>query len=245
MKLIKTGIRGLDELLDGGIPENHQIFVCGGPGTGKTTLGIEFLYRGAKEGDKGVFVAMEEGPEYVMSTMQSVFTEWGDLKSFFDNKKIIMMGQESYVHLEKAVSPGTGATKRYVYANLLSDIIGAVEEHGAKRVVIDSSTVIKLFFPDPLQFRRSLLGTLRRLKKLGCTTIITSEFPTLERESLMFEAEHFVADGLIMLYNIRQQEKRLPALEILKMRGIRHSKALTPFKITPRGITVYVGEKVY
>ena len=244
MEKVKTGISGLDELLNGGIPETSQIFVCGGPGTGKSTLGIEYLYRGAKEGEKGLFFSLEEEPASISKMVEVVFPEWKDFKQLVKDGKITITGSESYAHFEKP-NLGTGQSAQYLFSKFISSIMGLVEENKAKRVVIDSSTIIKMFFGDGLEFRKTVMALLRNLKKAGCTTIVTSEIPTLDRGGFSFESEHFVGDGLIVLYNLQQQEKRLSAMEILKMRKTSHSRALTPLKITPGGIDVYVGEKVY
>ena len=244
MERVKTGIAGLDELLNGGIPAGNQVFLCGGPGTGKSSMGMEFLYRGAKMGEPGLFFSLEEDPEQIVRVLSSVFTEWKDFKHLIDSKLLIVAGQESYVHLEKAVTPG-GSGTLYAFSRMASSITGMINEYKVKRVTIDSSTILKMFFEQDLLFRRTIFGLLRQLKKLGCTTLITAEVPTLERGGFMFEPEHFVCDGLIMLYNLPQQEKRLSAIEVLKMRSTAHSRSLTPLKITPSGINVYVGEKVY
>jgi KaiC/GvpD/RAD55 family RecA-like ATPase len=245
MERIKTGISGLDELLNGGIPATSQVFVCGGPGTGKSTLGVEFLYRGAKMGEKGLFFTLEEDPESIIRMVDAVFPEWKDFKGMIDSGSVIVTGSDSYIHFEKAVAPGTGMSTQYAFSRVLGAIQGLVTDNGIKRVVIDSSTILKMFFGEGLEFRRTLMALLRNLKKAGCTTIITAEITSLERGAFAFESEHFVADGLIMLYNLPQQEKRLSAIEVLKMRKTAHSRSLTPLKITPGGISIYVGEKVY
>jgi len=245
MERVKTGIAGLDEMLNGGIPTMHQVFVCGGPGTGKTTLGLEFLYRGAKAGQKGLFVSLEEDPDAILRNVQAVFTDWKDFPSIVADKKIIIAGQEAYVHLEKEAGAGKGLGMQYAFSRVMGSVQALVSENSVKRVTIDSASILKMFFESDIEFRRTLLGMLRNLKKLGCTTIVTAELPTLERGELRFEAEHFIADGVIMLYNLQQQEKRLSAIEVLKMRSTTHSKSLTPLKITSAGLNVYVGEKVY
>ena len=244
MERVRIGIAGLDELLNGGIPKSSQVFLVGGPGTGKTMMGIEYLYRGAKNGETGLFFSLEEEPAWIIRNVESTFSEWKDFRGLVDSGKIQIAGHESYIHLEKAVAPGQGGAQ-YAFSKVLSSIQSLITNNGVTRVTIDSATVIKMFFESDLEFRRTLLNLLKSLKKLNCTTLITDEFPSLERGNLIFAAEHFVADGLLMLYNLQQQEKRLSAVEVLKMRSTAHSKALTPLKITSAGINVYVGEKVY
>lgn len=244
MERVKTGIVGLDEMLNGGIPAGHQVFLCGGPGTGKTTLGLEFLYRGAKMGERGLFLSLEEEPDSILRNVQAVCTEWKDFASLVSERKIVVAGQEAYIHLEKGTM-GAGGGMQYAVSRVMSSLDALISENDIKRITIDSSTIIKMFFESGIEYRRTLMNMLKNMKKKGCTTLVTGEFPTLERGELHFENEHFVADGIIMLYNLQQQEKRLPAIEVVKMRSTVHSKSLTPIKITSGGISVYVGEKVY
>lgn len=245
MDRVKTGIVGLDELLNGGLPTVSQVFVCGGPGTGKSTLGLEYLYRGAKMGEKGLFFSLEEDPSSLAKMVDAVFPEWADFGRLVEDGKIAIVDAESHVHLDKAAAPGTGINAQYAFSQISGAIQRLVDEQRATRVVLDSSTIMKMFFGEGLEFRRTLFALLRSLRKRGCTTLVNAEVPSLERGAFSFESEHFAGDGIIMLYNLQHQEKRVSALEIVKMRRTAHSRMLTPLKITPGGINVYVGEKVY
>jgi circadian clock protein KaiC len=85
----------------------------------------------------------------------------------------------------------------------------------------------------------SLIGGLK------CTTLLTYEYPSYERNNMTFSVEQFIADGIINLYNLQRAEKRVRALEVVKMRGTRHVEELVPFKISASGLEVYIGEKVF
>jgi KaiC/GvpD/RAD55 family RecA-like ATPase len=242
MEKIKTNIKGLDILLGGGIPVHNNVFICGGPGTGKTSLSMEFLYRGALNGDNGLFLSLEEDSDSLIENVNVTFTKWNKFVQMVKEKKLIVLTQESYIHVDM---PETGVSPYYTFNKLQDKINETIEDHKIKRVVIDSASILNLFFTDDLEYRRTLLNLLRELKKKGCTALLTAELQNVNRETVRFAIEHFVADGVILLYLLEQQERRISAMEVLKMRGSEHSKVLTPFKITSNGIEVFVGERVY
>jgi KaiC/GvpD/RAD55 family RecA-like ATPase len=90
-----------------------------------------------------------------------------------------------------------------------------------------------------------LFEFLSLLRNLDVTSITTVEATTATREEMKYDIEHFVMDGIINLYNLEREDRRVRALEVFKMRGTDHSRDLVPFKVTPQGVKVYVGEKVF
>jgi len=224
---IKSGIAGIDEMLNGGIPEKHHILVSGGPGSGKTLFCIEYLYRGAKENDKGLFISLEEDPETLIQNVKGAFPGWKDFDQML-NKSIFI------------IKPAM-----YDFKNFSDILQSYVVHHGVKRVAIDSSTLLRFSFHETLEFRKRFIEFLGFLRNLDCTALITSELATPVRSKLKFSAEQFAADGIIVLYNMPRKEKRIRALEIIKMRGTDHSRDLVPMKITQNGIMVFPGEKLY
>jgi circadian clock protein KaiC len=228
MERIKTGIEGLDELLKGGVPDHHHVLVCGGPGTGKTLLCMEFLYRGAKLGEKGVFISLEELPDIIIKNVESTFSNWKDFKKLVEEKKITV------------IKPA-----KYDFVNFSDILQSYVIHHKVKRIVIDSATILKLSFNKEIEFRKKLVEFLSFVRNLDCTIFLTAELSYPIREKMKFSLEQFVADGVIILYNLEREEKRIRALEVLKMRGTDHVQDLVPMKITNDGIKIYVGEKVY
>jgi len=224
----KTGISGLDEMLGGGIPYQHHVLVCGGPGTGKTLFGIEYLYRGAKLGEKGVLISLEEDPDRIVGNVKATFPKWNDLDQLIKDKKLFIIKPD-----------------KYDFKNFSDILQSYITQHKVKRVVIDSSTILKLSFENMLEFRKMMVDFLSFVGNLECTVLMTAEMENPVRGKLKFSVEQFVADGVILLYNLAKGEKRLRALEILKMRGTEHSQDLVPLKITPTGIKIFIGEKVY
>jgi len=228
MEKIKTGIEGLDELLFGGIPVGNQVFVVGGPGTGKTLLCNEFLLHGAEDGERGIFFALEEPATSVIKNTIETFSAL-PFKKYIDSNLISYVD----VSLEK---------EEYSMGKFAQTLEEEIKKRDSKRVVIDSATLVKYLSTDLLSYRKNMVGVLQKLKSLNVTTLLTGELNTLKRE-IIFEPEHYIADGVISLYNILSDSKRFLGLEILKMRGTKHSKMFVPFEITPEGIKVKTYEK--
>jgi KaiC/GvpD/RAD55 family RecA-like ATPase len=210
---VPTGIKGLDIMLQGGLPKRSTILVSGGPGSCKTMLSMQFLVNGANSNENGVFIGFEEYPEKIIENF-SCFN-W-PLKELMKKKKIEILRVELYDY-EK-------------FKMLISD---SVERINAKRLVIDPITVISLFFEKPLEIRRSLLDLDKLFKKLDCTTLLTCEIPAGEKRISSFGIEEFMCDGIIYLYS-----KPTRAISILKLRGSAHDEQIRPFKITKEGIVV-------
>lgn len=223
-----TGISGLDEMLNGGIPARRHVAVYGGPGAGKTSFGFEFLYRGAKLGENGLYISLEETPDDITENMRNTFPMLKDVPELIEGGQLEIVKPDK-LELEEV-------------ANVLEE---RITSNDVKRAVIDSATMIKLSFKSEIEYRQTLFEFLSLLRNLDCTTMTTVEAKTASRELLEYDIEHFVMDGIINLYNMGREDRRIRGLEIFKMRGTSHSRDLVPFKVTPSGIKVYVGEKVF
>jgi len=228
MDRVKTGIAGLDEMLNGGIPAGRHVALYGGPGSGKTSFCFEFLYQGAKMGENGLYISLEETPEDIQENMKSTFPLLADTPKLIESGKLEIIKPDK-LELEEV-------------ANLLED---RITSNGIKRAAIDSATMIRLSFKNDSEYRQTLFEFLSLLRNLDVTTITTVEASTAKKEEMKFDIEHFVMDGIINLYNIDREDRRVRALEVFKMRGTDHSRELVPFKVTPSGIKIYVGEKVF
>lgn len=229
MEKIPTGIKGLDDMLYGGIPKNRNVALCGGPGCGKTLLSFEFLYHGAKAGETGLFITLQESEESIITNARETFKEFSDEIQLLINDKKLLVYKPRSLDINE----------------LISYVEKAVLENDIRRVVIDSANVLKLNFKDLYTYRLTMQEFLIFLSNLDCTMILNYEIPYTDREHIKYGLEQFIADGIINLYNLIRQEKRVRALEIIKMRGTMHDKNLVPFKITSSGIQVFMGENVY
>lgn len=222
-----TGINGLDEITQGGIPKGRPTLICGEAGTGKTLFSIEFIINGAtKYNEPGVFVAFEEKSEELATNVASLGF---DLNKLIDDKKI----RVDHVHIDRTEISETG---EYDLEGLFIRLGYAIDSIGAKRVVLD--TVENLF--SGLENEAILRAELRRLfvwlKEKGVTAIITGERGEgkLTRQGL----EEYVSDCVIVLDHRIQNQISTRRLRVLKYRGSIHGTNEYPFLIDEKGISV-------
>lgn len=241
MGKVKTAIHGLDELLEGGYVENDVILVTGGPGTGKTTFGVQYLVEGARTFDEpGVLVVMEETPSRIIRDMWRF--GWDIEKLVSMNKlRIIYANPFTYTIFVKTLIDKSGnmIASRKNISEIFEQIQVEVEAIKAKRIFIDSITSLKLS-PDPTEVRHTISEFIKNLEFLDCTTLMSSEI----HGEPSFNVEEYLSSGVIRLHVFRVEGNRMKAIEILKMRGIKHDETLHPYEIGEKGIIIYPGEIV-
>ncbi len=217
-----TGIPGFDDITHGGLPIGRTTMVAGTAGSGKTILGMQFIAAGVEKGENGVFVTFEETPDDIRRNVQSF--GW-DLQVWEDDKKIAFVDVSPAPELEEVVA---GA---YDLGALLSRIEHAVNSVGATRLCLDSLGAVFVHFDDS----RTVRGELRRLaaavRAMGVTSILTAEREQEYGEIARFGVEEFVADNVVILRNVLDDEKRRRTMEVLKFRGTSHQKGEYPFTI--------------
>jgi circadian clock protein KaiC len=228
-----TGIRNFDGMIDGGIPSGNQVALAGGPGAGKTLLSFEIAYNMAKSGIPSSFISFEEEPESIIANAKEVFTKFKDIDELIEKKKLLIEGKGISIKIiEKSDSPS------YSFSTIISDIDDIVAMNGSKFVVIDSISLLHLLIPDPVNYRIALLSLTSKLKSMGVTSILTAELPTSERKDVTFDPEFFTFDGIVLLYEEGEADKRSLTLEIVKMRGSNHSWFLAPYEIMNDGFNI-------
>jgi circadian clock protein KaiC len=223
-----TGIQGLDEITDGGLPKGRPTLVCGTAGCGKTLLGMEFLVRGALKYDEpGVFMAFEETAEELTQNVASL--GW-DVEQLIADEKLAI----DYVHIERNEIEETG---EYNLEGLFIRLACAIASVKAKRVVLDTIEVLFAGLSDASIVRAELRRLFRWLKAKGVTAIITGERGdnTLTRHGL----EEYVSDCVIRLEQRVQDEISTRRLQIVKYRGSSHGSNEYPFLIDNGGISVF------
>jgi circadian clock protein KaiC len=222
-----TGISGLDEITQGGLPQGRPTLVCGSAGCGKTLMAMEFVVRGALNyGEPGVFMAFEEKSEELAMNVASLGF---DLKKLEKDKLL----RVDYVHIDSQEIQETG---EYDLEGLFIRLGHAIDSIGAKRVVLD--TLENLFVN--LEDQRALRAELRRLfqwlKNKGVTAIITAERGegTLTRHGL----EEYVSDCVLLLEHRVANQISTRLLRVVKYRGSTHGTNEYPFLIDEDGISV-------
>ncbi len=230
MRRVQTGILGLDQLLEGGLPEGSSVLLSGANGTGKSILSMQYIYEGARQfAEPGVFVTIESNMKAISWDMQSF--DW-DIQPLQEKKLMnIYKMNLGYARDAKAVVDKINEE--------LDLVAKTVNEMGAKRLVIDSTTAFAVWM-ERTEFRPKLFELLDGLKELDCTTVFTAETREGRTEFSAFGIEEFVADGVIALYFIPPHR----SIFVRKMRGTAHSKNVHPFEITNKGIAVKPREQV-
>src|SRR5580693_1139972 len=222
-----SGIQGLDEITHGGLPRGRTTIVCGGPGCGKTMLGIEFLVRGALEFDEpGVLMAFEETPEDIARNVASLGFDIQDLAA---KKKLFL----DYISVDPHEIAETGD---YDLEGLFIRLQDAVDTIGAKRVMFDTVEALFTSFSNPGILRAEFRRLFRWLKDRDLTAILTAERGdgTLTRHGL----EEYVSDCVILLDHRIKDQISARRLRIVKYRGTKHGADEYPFLIDERGMSV-------
>jgi len=147
MDLVLTGVEGLDQMLGGGMPRGHVVTVLGSFGTGKTTLGLQFLMQGLINGEKGMFITLEEDPESVRANAASF--GW-DLSAHLKDKRLAL------VKLEPADAKAT-------ITKVKSELPEFIKKFGAQRIVIDSVSLLGMMFPDDMERRTRLFSLCNQI----------------------------------------------------------------------------------
>jgi circadian clock protein KaiC len=222
-----TGIRGLDEIMEGGLPRGRATLVSGAAGCGKTVFGIEFLVRGAEQyGEAGVLMTFEETPAELAQNVRSLGF---NLKKLVQEKQLAL----HYVQIERQQIEETG---EYDLEGLFVRLNYAIDSVGAQRVVLDTLESIFSGFDDKALLRAELRRLFRWLKDKGVTAVVTaeSENGSLSRHGL----EEFLSDCVIRLDRRVVDEMVTRHMEVVKYRGSSHGTNQYPFLIDQGGISV-------
>jgi circadian clock protein KaiC len=226
---LPTNITGFDVIAAGGLPRGRSTLVSGTAGSAKTVFALQFLIEGALRGEHGVFVTFEETPEDLRRNMLGF--GW-DLAALEAERQLTFVDAAPRPE-EERIEAGP-----YDFGALVARVEVAARKIGAKRVALDSLGAVFTQFQDAAAVRRELHRLHAALKKLQLTAIITSErseeYGTISRHGM----EEFVADNVVIVRNVLEEEKRRRTIEILKFRGTSHQKGEYPFSITDRGISV-------
>ena len=229
---VRTYIPGLDEILYGGIPERSVVLVSGGPGTGKSIMGKQFLYNGLVRGEAGVFVALEEHPVAVRRS----FKHFG-----WDIDKYEKEGKFAIVDAFTAGIGSAAQREKYVVKDVdnvheLIDVLRqAIKDTGAERITIDS--VSTLYLTKPSVARSTVMLLKRVIAGLGATAMFISQVSVTERGFGGPGVEHAV-DGIIRLDMDEVDGRLYRSIVVWKMRDTKISMVRHPMDITDEGVVI-------
>ena len=220
-----TGVTGLDELIEGGLPRGRITLVTGPAGSGKTTLGFQFLQHGiVQNNEPGVYVTLQDE---VSDLTQDMGRYGWDVRAHMNEHKLTIVRSPVPFEVDAPLTTDT----------LLDKIHGAVTQINARRLVFDSIAALGLPDDDHVRLRRDVLRLCALLRELGCTTLMTTEMPD-DGSLTTFGVEQFVAQGVIVLHVAHTYR----GVEIRKMRGTRHDTNVHRMRITDKGLLVSPGE---
>ena len=244
MNRVPSGVKGLDELVEGGFPEGRSILVTGGCGTGKTILCTQYIFNGAeKYNEPGIYVTLDERPELIR---QDLLRFGWDLAKLEDKNLLqIIDGSLAKIGMpseEEFSMPAAG----FDLDRLLLEIMRTAKRIGAKRLVIDSIPALGFNFNSENEVRNAILKLSYMLMRIGVTTLMTTE-SSLENMSNYgkYGIEEYVTDGVVVLHYMGIGTRSNRTLHIRKMRATKHSEDLHPIEITDKGVVVHRVEKEY
>ncbi|KIL40986.1 circadian clock protein KaiC [Gordoniibacillus kamchatkensis] len=222
MEYAKTGNTCLDTIMHGGIPRGSSIVLEGAPGTGKTTLAMQFLYYGATEYDEpGIYITFEELPDQIYQDMERF--GW-DLKALERKNLLRVICMSPKLFIEQLTKAG----------GLIEQVIS---ELGCRRIAIDSVSLLRFEAEDGASYRKIFYTLRSALRKFQMTSLLLQESITSRHDDIPLE--NYVSDGVIRLsLNSHMESYRKRTLEVLKMRGTPIMEGEHRYKITDRGIHV-------
>jgi KaiC domain protein len=228
---LDLGIEGLDAMIQGGIPTKSLLAVIGSAGTGKTTVGLQFLAAGLAADERAIFITLEQDRETILDTA----TEFGwPFSEYADSGALAVVDLDP---VELAHSLDT----------IRSELPRLVREHGASRLVLDSVSLLEMMYDNPARRRNELYDFARSLKSAGVTALLTSEASESNAYSSRYGTVEYLTDGVVVLQYIRTAEYQATRLgiEIQKLRNTNHSRELKPYEIDEDGISVYQQANIF
>ncbi len=228
---IEIGVEGLDELIEEGVPAQSLMTTIGGPGTGKTTLGQQFLHHALQADKRCVYFTLEEPRDRLIRS--AVNRGWA-----FD--EYVAEGQLAVVDMD----PVQMATRLASIGAELPDIIA---DFGADRVVVDSVSLLELMFETPARRRNELYDFTNGLRRAGVTTMLTSESADDSASTSKFKMVEYLTDAVFVMRRVREDGGQDPglAIEIMKIRDADHVRGAKPLELTGQGIEVYPQANIF
>ena len=223
----ETGVAGLDAILRGGLASNHVYLVDGDPGTGKTTLGLQFLLTGLAHGERGMYVTLSESAAELRETATS--HNWS-----LDGLDLVELAEMQPGRSDEAYTlfhPSEIELQQTVEV-----MLAAIEEKRPARVVIDSLSEMRLLARDPLRFRRQILSLKQFFAGRECTALFLDDRSAADGDMQL----HSLAHGVIVLDHLSVDygsERR--RLQVKKLRGARFRGGFHDFRIRTGGLDVY------
>ncbi len=226
----RTGIDGLDNILNGGIPRGNTVLITGSCGTGKTTMSLEYLVHGASNDEPSLFISVTEDTSKLLNNM--IPYEFFD-NTLIENGKLVLIDMP-VMYKRLGLDKSEFTTEDIdVIVQAIGDI---VKELGIKRLVIDSITNVCFQLKTNEKIRDFILQLGKVLSGLGCTSLLVSEISPAEQRYSLYGVEEAIADGIILMSNLERRGDLLRTLQVVKMRGTTHSRSKYVLDMTHIGV---------
>jgi KaiC/GvpD/RAD55 family RecA-like ATPase len=232
---IKSGIIGLDDKMGGGFVKGSVNLITGKTGTGKTSFCSSFLYQGAMEGEPGVYITTEERGEDIKKDIQAMF-DW-DFTALEQKGLIKILSIKPIFPNKDNIDDISRLIRMYIF-DLLSKIEKVITDSNAKRVVVDSVSIIELFIKDEYISRVALNALTEKLREMGVTALLTGTIPEISEGLSGGGIIEYIVDSVIKLDFVPVAEEYKRTLTVRKMRRTDHSTMIHPFQVTKEGIRV-------
>ncbi len=227
---IDLGIEGLDNMIQGGVPERHLMVTIGSAGTGKTTFGLQFLNHGLENGENAVYITLEQTHESIIATAN----EFGWNFEEFENQNQLAVVDLDPVEMANSLD------------NIQAELPELIRDFGADRLVLDSVSLLEMMYDNQAKRRTEVFDFTRSLKKAGVTTFLTSEASETNAYASRHGIIEYLTDAVFVLQYVRgeTQETRL-AVEIQKIRNANHSREKKPYEMSDSGLSVYQQANIF
>jgi circadian clock protein KaiC len=228
---IATGISSFDIIAKGGLPRNRTTLISGTAGSGKTIFAVQFLAAGIDSGSPAVFVTFEESAADIRKNM---------LSFGWDLEKWVAEGKLAFVDASPDPMVDSVEAGSFDLGALMARVQHAVRKVNAERVAVDSLGAVFSQFSDQSIVRSELFRIASALKAMNVTAVLTAERTDDYGPIARFGVEEFIADNVMILRNVLEDESRRRTIEILKFRGCDHQKGEYPFTIVPDGGVIVI-----
>ena len=239
---IPTGVQGLDELMSGGFPKGRVVLVLGGPGSGKTVLASQFLYKGIIDyGENGIMVSLDEGKNNFFAEMMKFGWDFKKAEEegkfgFIDATRLSRVAILKEKMLKEESSSLRG--KELSIDKLIEELQTKIKELDAKRVALDTLAQLFYRFLDPIERRTAAVDLIEAFSDLSATVLVTTELSQLGLERKIMD-EEFLVHGVIMMQTLYSGGTTTRGLQVEKMRGVSVNNNLVPYTIDRTGVEIY------
>jgi KaiC/GvpD/RAD55 family RecA-like ATPase len=240
--VLKTDISGFDALFTGkGIPRGNSVLIAGGPGTGKSILCRQICYNLVSKGKKCMYVSFEENKEKIQKSMEDF--GW-DVKKYVENGDLLIqkINPLDILRMKFGSIGGSGSATELSYK--IKPLVIPKDFHPDVIAVDSLSAIIAASVTKDKNYRVYLQQLFSFFEETGATSFLITETEPIPTRYSDSGIEEFLADGIIVLYNVQKKDRRLNAIEILKMRYGKHQKKIVLMEITDKGVKVFPDKQV-